>query len=751
MKHKLLNSSTLRALTLLVILFTAFTGTSWAADPITIASGSGSSGYAVPDGWTKTGTVEGGTYLKFDNGTITSPKITPSNSLSLSFSYTVATFGSGTNHPLTIRVLNASTDEVIVEKTTATPTSSSYIDTGSPLSLGDIDIDFKIQLYAPTGKGVRLRNYSITGTPAYTITAVSNDEGMGTVSGTSVITAIPKQGYRVKSDSDGYTIISGEAEVENNGDNTFNVTASSNCTIQINFEAIPTHAITGVASPAAGGSVEVLTSLYEGGTTSVTASANAGYKFTGWSITGTGASLSSNSDNPTTITMGSADATVTASFEAVTTYAIKWSVNGTIVKTENVEENAAISFDSPTSGVPTGYTFKGWVTASNRIDGTTDTDPSANYVTSANSTADITYYAVLAINGYTSPTLTKMGKTDSFTTGDNVVIVAKGTTYAMYQETINSSYVNNYTFDNEAASVQLDNKKYWTLKSKDTNWYIGDSTNGYLYNGSSNNLNVSAAMEWTISWDDTKNAYTIVGNSRYLSCRSDLTGDNQYKYRMGGTGTTTGIAFFDIYKFVPAKDGHFCTTVSDVPITVSNASYATFACELPLDFTGKEIKAYIAEQNGTTGVTFTQVNKVPANTGILLYYAGGTTENIPVFDGTGADVVTDNVFVKGTGVGVASVDGNYHNYILNNKGGVIGFYRAAGQIVGTNRAYIQIDESAAIKEFIALPDFEDDATSIQNSKFEIQNEEAPIYNLAGQRLSKMQKGINIVNGKKVLF
>ena len=39
--------------------------------------------------------------------------------------------------------------------------------------------------------------------------------------------------------------------------------------------------------------------------------------------------------------------------------------------------------------------------------------------------------------------------------------------------------------------------------------------------------------------------------------------------------------------------------------------------------------------------------------------------------------------------------------------------------------------------------------SIQNSKFKIQNEDA-IYNLAGQRLSKMQKGINIVNGKKIL-
>ena len=29
--------------------------------------------------------------------------------------------------------------------------------------------------------------------------------------------------------------------------------------------------------------------------------------------------------------------------------------------------------------------------------------------------------------------------------------------------------------------------------------------------------------------------------------------------------------------------------------------------------------------------------------------------------------------------------------------------------------------------------------------------EGAVYNLAGQRLQKMQKGINIVNGKKILF
>lgn len=44
----------------------------------------------------------------------------------------------------------------------------------------------------------------------------------------------------------------------------------------------------------------------------------------------------------------------------------------------------------------------------------------------------------------------------------------------------------------------------------------------------------------------------------------------------------------------------------------------------------------------------------------------------------------------------------------------------------------------------------DDPTSIQNSKFRIQNTDDAIYNLAGQRISRKQKGINIVGGKKEL-
>ena len=184
-------------------------------------------------------------------------------------------------------------------------------------------------------------------------------------------------------------------------------------------------------------------------------------------------------------------------------------------------------------------------------------------------------------------------------------------------------------------------------------------------------------------------------------------------------------------------------------VKVTSAGYATYVSDSKLDFTDKGIKAYIAKADGTTGVTFEQVKKVPANTGVLLYKDGGTTEEIPVLTGD-ADDVTGNVFKQGTGAAVASEDGNLHNYILNNVGGVVGFYKANGQTVGTNRAYIQIDEKRTpVKGFIALPgsDEETGINAIDNGKLTMDN---AIYDLSGRRVAKPTRGLYIVNGKKVL-
>ena len=67
------------------------------------------------------------------------------------------------------------------------------------------------------------------------------------------------------------------------------------------------------------------------------------------------------------------------------------------------------------------------------------------------------------------------------------------------------------------------------------------------------------------------------------------------------------------------------------------------------------------------------------------------------------------------------------------------------------RAYFQLKEAADVKGYVL--DFGDEATGIveiENGKFKNQDDDV-IYNVAGQRLQRTQKGVNIVSGKKVII
>ena len=117
---------------------------------------------------------------------------------------------------------------------------------------------------------------------AYEITVQSNNNSYGTVSlDGSTITASPEKGYRVIAGNGGYTVTTGTATVTNNGDNTFSVTPSTDCTVTINFEAIPTYTVTfkakgedcGSATETIGGAGVVLPSATIG---------VAGWEFIGW-------------------------------------------------------------------------------------------------------------------------------------------------------------------------------------------------------------------------------------------------------------------------------------------------------------------------------------------------------------------------------------------------------------------------------------------------------------------------------------
>ena len=199
---------------------------------------------------------------------------------------------------------------------------------------------------------------------------------------------------------------------------------------------------------------------------------------------------------------------------------------------------------------------------------------------------------------------------------------------------------------------------------------------------------------------------------------------------------------------------NFTLTRYDAPASITikaGRQYTAFSYDKPLDFTDSELTAQIV--TSASGTTQT-VTKVPANTGIIVGLAEATTEaktiSVPVCAGE-TDAVTGNMLVavlEATTV-QQSAEGNI-NYVFGKSGGKEQFFkvRAAGMEVPANNAYLAIPEAQA--KGIDVIGLNGDATGISTiENADMQNGE--VYNLQGQKVNRAQKGVYIVNGKKVIL
>ena len=125
---------------------------------------------------------------------------------------------------------------------------------------------------------------------------------------------------------------------------------------------------------------------------------------------------------------------------------------------------------------------------------------------------------------------------------------------------------------------------------------------------------------------------------------------------------------------------------------------------------------------------------IPAGEAVVLQGAQGYYSFIPV---TVEGTVEKNE-LKGT---IAPLATTGSEYVLAQKDGVIGFYKAEGTIPA-GKAYIEYVGAAGVKGF-AL-----EGTGI--NKVEATTDSETIFDLSGRRVEKAEKGIFIVNGKKVL-
>lgn len=249
-----------------------------------------------------------------------------------------------------------------------------------------------------------------------------------------------------------------------------------------------------------------------------------------------------------------------------------------------------------------------------------------------------------------------------------------------------------------------------------------------------------------------------------------------------GTYYITTVKAAQIYavKFVPTNE-----TASTKSITLPEQGVMTFsdvhAWKVP---TG--LKAYIAggqktQKDGTITLALTEVETIPACTGVILEGKGNESYDLTSTDcGTAMKedgtkslvdlnyalrpVISDYTLEKTelAYAGDATDKKAFHNYILGVKDGKVVFAPTEAGTLAAGKAYYKIrrdqdklakaikEDPTAAKAIFFNFGGNGETTGINGIENEAKKNDGIMFNLAGQKVQKSYKGMVIMNGKKFI-
>lgn len=158
------------------------------------------------------------------------------------------------------------------------------------------------------------------------------------------------------------------------------------------------------------------------------------------------------------------------------------------------------------------------------------------------------------------------------------------------------------------------------------------------------------------------------------------------------------------------------------------------------------VNAYIVTNVTSTSATMTQLTgAVPANEGIMLVGNGGAEYTLPIAIATEAASVSGNLLIgTASGENVQEEEGKTYLALKNGE-----FVVMNPGTVKPHKAYLSVDSSViGNNSKLAITYEENNATAI--NEVQTTKEDGVFYNLNGMRVSAPQKGIYILNGKKII-
>lgn len=258
--------------------------------------------------------------------------------------------------------------------------------------------------------------------------------------------------------------------------------------------------------------------------------------------------------------------------------------------------------------------------------------------------------------------------------------------------------------------------------------------NGYIWDSYSWDNAIRPNEMTNLGFGNVINSSTITGGSNNWTVNFD---NIDFSINIGGATTWSCTPYFTR--------------------AISSEGYATFSSEYNVAIPEGVTASYATGVSEGTLTTANFTNGIAANTGALLYKAGGG--EVSFTPATSTDDLSDKtnyfVAVSSNDTSVSQEADSKTNYILTNKtvdnaNAPLRFYMVNenGNTVNAGKAYLSIPSAmASAREFFSL---DEDITAISTSKAN-QRSTKSYYNMNGQRIAQPTKGIYIVNGKKIVI
>ena len=481
----------------------------------------------------------------------------------------------------------------------------------------------------------------------------------------------------------------------------------------------------------------------EGMVVTLTPTPNMGYKLGAITVMDASGNEISVANNK--FTMPASDVTVTASFVEKVKYTITWMANGEVfVETEVIEGEKLVKPTKNPANIG-DFKFQGWIASENYYNATTAPTSYVDQtlIPESNMTICAVYAketmmegpASITINTETKNFPTAYGTANAFTD-----YTLEGYTFAIQQAYINGTKLQWRAAGNSNGTGTMYNKDAFNkIQSILIKYAEGDSNKNFTVSvgstanpteGTSITPKVSEMYNYTFDCSDIAPDYFVLTNGANAGYLSEIV-----------------INYIDLV----STTTDYTTSIADANMSITSAKWGTFCAPFDVEL-DEDVKAYTAsEDNGI--VKFEEVNgTIEAGTPVVVYkdvtetYTKDYSAAVEDFNETCQKDALVGVYTATSDIPATTATNQ--NYVLQKNAAGVGFYKANNNIsLKANRCYMTLPATSGAKESFLFDEVVTGINTILNNK---DKSVEGIFDLNGRRLPAPRKGVNIINGVKVI-